>query len=117
MTKPQLPNLEQTDANTILITNISNSNLNKFWVGIFTRQGHINQVYETGVSQSVSDTVSEWQALPMIELGSDKNGTSQFCDKGACQSVIATKISGKRISAATYSWGIQQYNVKDFESL
>jgi len=31
MTKPQLPNLEQTDANTILITNISNSNnLNKF---------------------------------------------------------------------------------------
>ena len=31
MTKPQLPNLEQTDANTILITNISNNNnLNKF---------------------------------------------------------------------------------------
>ena len=46
MTKPQLPNLQQTVANTILITNISNSNnLNKFWVGIFTRQGHINQVY------------------------------------------------------------------------
>ena len=46
MTKPQLPNLQQTFANTILITNISNSNnLNKFWVGIFTHQGHINQVY------------------------------------------------------------------------
>ena len=46
MTKPQLPNLEQTDANTILITNISNSNnINKFLVVIFTRQGHINQVY------------------------------------------------------------------------
>ena len=46
MTKPQLPNLEQTDANAILITNISNSNnLKKFWVSIFTRQGHINQVY------------------------------------------------------------------------
>ena len=31
MTKPQLPNLQQTVANTILITNISNSNnLNKF---------------------------------------------------------------------------------------
>ena len=46
LTKPQLPNLQQTVANTILITNISNSNnLNKFWVGIFTRQGHINQVY------------------------------------------------------------------------
>ena len=37
-------NLQQT--NSILITNISNSNnLNKFWVGIFGRQGHINQVY------------------------------------------------------------------------
>ena len=46
MTKPQLPNLQQTVADTILIINISNSNiLNKFWVAIFTRQGHINQVY------------------------------------------------------------------------
>ena len=46
LTKPQLPNLPQIVANTILVTNISNSNnLNKFWVGIFTRQGHINQVY------------------------------------------------------------------------
>ena len=43
---PQLPNLQQTVANTILNINISNSNnLNKFWVGIFTRQDHINQVY------------------------------------------------------------------------
>ena len=46
MTKPQLQNLQQTVANTILITNLSNNNnLNKFLVGIFTRQGHINQVY------------------------------------------------------------------------
>ena len=46
MTKPQLSNLQQTVANTILVINISNSNnLNKFWVGIFTRQGHINKVY------------------------------------------------------------------------
>ena len=46
MNNPQLPNLQQTVANTILIINISNSNnINKFWVGIFTRQGHINQVY------------------------------------------------------------------------
>jgi len=38
MTKPQFPNLQQTVANTILITNINNSNnLNKFKVGIFTR--------------------------------------------------------------------------------
>ena len=46
MAKPQLPNQQQTVANTILIINIGNiNNLNKFWVGIFTRQGHINQVY------------------------------------------------------------------------
>ena len=46
MTKPQLPNLQQTVANTILIINISNSNnLNKFWVGIFKGKSHINQVY------------------------------------------------------------------------
>ena len=46
MTKPQLSNLQQTVADTILIINMSNSNiLNKFWISIFTRQGHINQVY------------------------------------------------------------------------
>ena len=41
MPKRQLPN-QQAVANMIL--SISN-NLNKFWVDIFTRQGHINQVY------------------------------------------------------------------------
>ena len=46
MTKLKFPNMQQTVANTIYILNISNSNnLNNFWVGIFTRQGHINQVY------------------------------------------------------------------------
>ena len=55
MTKPQFPNLQQTVANTILITNTSNSNNLEFGVGIFTRQGHINQVYLTGVSQLVSE--------------------------------------------------------------
>ena len=46
MTKPQLRNLQQTVANKILNTDINNSNnLNKFWVGIFTRQGRIPQVY------------------------------------------------------------------------
>ena len=60
MTKPQILNLQQTVANPILITNISNrNNPNKFWVGISTRQGHINQVYLTGVSQSVSQLVSD----------------------------------------------------------
>ena len=45
MTKRQLPN-QQIIANMVLSINISNSkNLNKFWVGIFTCQGHINQVY------------------------------------------------------------------------
>ena len=45
MTKRQLSN-QQAVANMILSINISNSNnLNKFWVGIFTPQGHINQVY------------------------------------------------------------------------
>ena len=43
MTKPLLPNLQKTVANTILIINISNSNnLNKFWVGIFKGQSNIN---------------------------------------------------------------------------
>ena len=42
LTKPQLRNLQQIVANII----ISDSyNINKFWVGIFTRQGHINKVY------------------------------------------------------------------------
>ena len=40
----QLPN-QQAVANMILSINISNSNnLNKFWVAIFTCQGHINKV-------------------------------------------------------------------------
>ena len=46
MTKPQLPKLQQTVANMFVSLNIGNSNnLNKVWVGIFTHQGHINQVY------------------------------------------------------------------------
>ena len=46
MIKPQLPNLQKTVANMILIIIIRNSNnLNKFWEGIFTRQGHNNQIY------------------------------------------------------------------------
>ena len=44
MPKRQLPN-QQAVANMILSINISNSNnFNKFWVGIFTHQGRINQV-------------------------------------------------------------------------
>ena len=42
LTKPRLPNLQQIGTNTIIISN--SYNINKFWVGIFTRQGHINKV-------------------------------------------------------------------------
>ena len=49
LTKPRLPNLQQIGTNTIIISN--SYNINKFWVGIFTRQGHINKVYLTGVSE------------------------------------------------------------------
>ena len=60
MTKPQLPNLQQAVANTILSINISNSkNLNKFWVRIFTRQGQsINSSLLNG-TELVSDGVSD----------------------------------------------------------
>ena len=38
ITKSQLPNMQQTVANKVLIINISNSyNINTFWVGIFTK--------------------------------------------------------------------------------
>ena len=60
MTKPQLLNLQQTVANMILIININNSNnINEFWVGIFTLKGHKNQVSLTGVSDGVSQIVSD----------------------------------------------------------
>ena len=72
MSKP----LQQTVANTILIINISNSNnLNKFWVGIFTHQGPVNQVYQKGVTELVSMWVSQLVtsiANAMVGLGSDK---------------------------------------------
>ena len=46
LTKPELPILQQTVANTILTTTISNiNNLNRFCLGILTRQGHNHQVY------------------------------------------------------------------------
>ena len=46
MTKVNLPNLHQTVVDMFPIIHFNNSNnFNKFWVAIFTRQGHINQVY------------------------------------------------------------------------
>ena len=41
MTKPQLPNLQQTSANTIIIINNISNDLNKLLVSII----NINQVY------------------------------------------------------------------------
>ena len=56
MAKLQRPNLQQIIVNLFSIINISNSNnLKKFYVGIFTRQGRINQVYEVVVNQLVSE--------------------------------------------------------------
>ena len=73
MTKPQLLNLQQTVTNMILIINIDNSNnINEFWVGIFTIKGHINQAYWTGVSDGVSQIVSDqgckWSDSGPIEM-------------------------------------------------
>ena len=48
---------------------MSNSNnLNNLWVVIFTRQGHINQVYWTAVSQWVSDKHSQWSDSSPIKI-------------------------------------------------
>ena len=45
-------------SSNIIISN--NNKINKFWVDIFTGQGHINQVYYTGVRDLVSDKGSQW---------------------------------------------------------
>ena len=48
--------------NLFLIININNNNnLNKFWVAIFTYQGHINKVDKTAGSDWVSAWVTYWQ--------------------------------------------------------
>ena len=49
ITKPQLPNMQQTVANMILIINISNSNnLNNFWLGIYVERKGILQPVRHG---------------------------------------------------------------------
>ena len=66
LAKPKLQNLQQTVANMILIFNISNSNnLNKFWVGIFTCQGYINQV---STSDGRTDKARQWSDLSPIKI-------------------------------------------------
>ena len=88
MTKPQLTNLQQTVANAIFIISNSN-NINKFWVGIFTRQGHINQVYQTAVRELASDQGSQWS------------------DSGPI----------KRIPIALMSWNPMRQSIFPFQSL
>ena len=68
MTKPQLPNMQQTVANTILIINISNSNKPQ---QVLSSHLHTPGSYQSSllnrsewVSQWVSESVSHWQALP-----------------------------------------------------
>ena len=59
MTKRQLAN-QQTVANMILSINLRNrNNVNKFWVGIFTRQGGSHQSSLLNSSESVSEWVSD----------------------------------------------------------
>ena len=77
MTKPQLPNLQQTVANMILMSNISNSNnLNKFWVVIYTPG--LNQSGLLNRSESVSESVSE-TSIPNDRTRGRWKNTHFFC--------------------------------------
>ena len=63
MIKLQLPNLQQNVIKTFFIINISNSNnLNKFWIGIFTGQGHtkLNFTKQELVSQFLTSIANDW---------------------------------------------------------
>ena len=58
-----------------LSINISNSdNINKFWVGIFSRQGHINEVYLRGVSELVSEKGSQRSDSGPIKIKYEQSG-------------------------------------------
>ena len=55
MNNPQLPNLQQNVANTILIINISNSNnINKFWFELVSSHAGV-----TSIKFTKQDGVSE----------------------------------------------------------
>ena len=73
MTKPQLPNLQQTVANTILIINISNSNKPQQVLSWHLHTPGSHQSSLLNGSEWVSELVSHWQASPMTGLGLDKN--------------------------------------------
>ena len=66
MTKPQLPNLQQTVANSILIINFSNRNNLLSW-HLHTPGSHQSSLLNG--SESVSQWVSYWQGWTMIGLG------------------------------------------------
>ena len=70
MTKQQLPNVQQTVANTILIINISNSNnLNKFWVGIFSCCDIIKQLASF---PDIKFTKQEWRTQLATSIANDR---------------------------------------------
>ena len=99
MTKTQLPNLQQTVANMILITNISNSNnLNKFSVGILTRQGGIT-------CGAIEDPRKSSKAIDerVIINFRDKNGViARFRDKN----VVIVRFCDKNVECLYIYYGV-----------
>ena len=75
MNKPQLPNLQQTVVNMILIVNIRTVTISKK----FTWHLHMLGLHQSCLLNA-AELVSEWQGLPMIGRGSHKNiqSISQF---------------------------------------
>ena len=70
MNNPQLPNLEQTVANTILIINISNSNnINKF--ELIPSHARVTSVRYTK-QESVSQSVSQWVSESLTSIPNDR---------------------------------------------
>ena len=105
MTKLQLPKLHKTVVKTFLIINISNSNkLNKFWVGIFTSHtSHQSSLLNR--SESVSESVSEWQALPMIGLGSDNYSSELQMSRSWIRIVFSILLlEGRKLQNLITEW-------------
>ena len=96
----------------ILSINISNSkNLNKFWVSMFTLQGHINQVYwvSESVSQWVSDKGKQWSDSGPIKIKDHEDFTklSEPLLASRSTNAAAAVVIDAAQSAAdlTWSWG------------
>ena len=82
MIKPWSANLQQNVANMILSFNLRNrNNLNKFWVGIFTRRVTASKFTKRyGVSELVSDKHSQWSdSGPIITIWSNSQLKTKEC--------------------------------------